>query len=74
VGKITRFKAPVTCADSCISMQKTPYARKTQLPAFALSLPTTRLGNGLVTELLLKTALFCLFRSTQPKAYLLLST
>jgi len=22
VGKITQFKAPVTCADSCISMQK----------------------------------------------------
>jgi len=48
---------------------KEPCARKAQLPDFVPSLPVTKWSNGLVTELLLKTALFCLLRSTQSKAY-----
>ena len=47
---------------------KEPYARKAQLPAFAPSLPVTGRGNPLVTELLLKTALFCLLHSMQSEA------
>ena len=46
---------------------KEPCARKAQLPITTPSLPTTRQGNSLVTEPLLGSALFCLFRSTQPK-------
>ena len=48
---------------------KEPCARKTQLPAFAPSLPVAGRGNALVTELLPKIALFCLLRSTQSEAY-----
>jgi len=53
---------------------KEPCARKAQLPIAAPSLPTTRQGNGLVTELLLRSALFCLLHSTQSEAYRPLST
>ena len=53
---------------------KTPCAKGPQLPITASSLPITRQGNGLVTELLLGSALFCLLHSMQSDADLLLFT
>jgi hypothetical protein len=58
LGKVTRIKAFLTYAENCRPQQQ-PHERKIQLPNNYSTLPISKLGNALVTELLLKSAYYC---------------
>ena len=65
MSKVTRIKAFLTYAENCRPKQQPHETKIIQLPNITSSLPMVKSGNGLVTELLPKSAYHCPFQIEQ---------